>query len=131
MVNQDTIGDLISRLKNSTMVRKREVSVPYSRFKREILEILKKEGFIKDVSENLRKGESFKSLDIELSKEDEKPKIEGVKRFSKPSCRKYKGYGDIFPEKTRTTIFSTPEGVMTAKEAKAKKIGGEELFKIW
>lgn len=130
MVNQDTIADLISRLKNSTMAGNSSLEVPHSNFKEQILACLKGEGFIKSFSvEQDEKG--FKFLRVEFSGKKEKFSLKGVRRMSKPSRRIYKGFRDIFPRVGRTIIVSTPQGVMTARSAKRQKMGGEELFEIW
>lgn len=131
MVN-DPISDLIIRLKNAGMVGKGEVVMPYSRLKHAVAEKLKDAGFVVDAKELGKK--THKSLEVTL-KYDEggAHAIAGVKRISKPGRRLYIKSSEIHPVKfgKGKRIISTPEGVLTGEEARAKNVGGEELFIIW
>jgi small subunit ribosomal protein S8 len=131
MVN-DPISDLIIRIKNAGRVGKVLVSMPYSKFKHATSDTLSKAGFVGEVSKD-GKG-TRKTLTIKLVyKENGSPRITDVQRISKPGRRLYKGVKHIFPYKygKGTVIFSTPKGILTDTEARKKKVGGEELFKIW
>ena len=131
MVN-DPIGDFIIQLKNAGMVRKNEVSIPYSKMKHAIADTLVASGYIKDAVKHGKKVK--KTLDITL-KYDAKGahQIQGVKRVSKPGRRLYIAVSEIFPVKfgTGKRIISTPLGILTGEEAREKNVGGEELFIIW
>jgi len=130
MVN-DPISDFISKIKNATSVEKESVSVPYSNLKYSTAVLLSKAGFVGEVS---KKGKKFKkTIDIGLIYKNKKSRINGFKRVSKPSRRIYFGVSDIKPVKQGTglLILSTPKGILTDKEAKKEKVGGEALFKIW
>lgn len=131
MVN-DPVSDLIIRLKNAGMVRKHEVSVPYSRLKHAIAEKLAEAGYIERAEKRGKKIK--KSLDITL-KYDERGahQIHGVKRISKPGRRLYISVHEIHPIKfgKGKLILSTPSGILTGEEAKDKRVGGEQLFIIW
>jgi small subunit ribosomal protein S8 len=127
----DTIAELTNNLKISNRAGKSHVILPYSKFREAILDILKKEGFIKSFD---KKGKSvIKSIEVELAYEAGSPKIQGVQLVSKHSRRMYgkstelnsvrSGYGSL--------IVTTPKGVMTEKTARKEKVGGELLFKIW
>lgn len=128
----DPIADLINQIKNAGAVKKAAVSVPFSNFKLSIAEKLKDAGFVKAVE---KKGKKVKkTLDITLKYGDDgKAHIQGVKRVSTPGQRIYRGFKDIIPVKYGfgSLILSTPKGIMTDKEAKKEKVGGEALFQIW
>ena len=118
----DTISNFIIKLKNASNASHEEVSVPYSNLKLSIAEVLKKEGFIRGVEK--------KSDRVIIM---EKPKVKGVNRISKPSKRVYQKAGEIRGVKSGygALIISTSKGVMTGREAKKMKLGGEPLFSIW
>lgn len=127
----DTISNFIIKVKNAGNAGLESVSVPFSKLKRSIAEVLKKEGFIKDFQEKTEKGKSV--LFISLFSENRAPKIKGVKRISKPSKRIYKKSTEIRSVKNGygALIISTSGGVMTGRDAKKAKLGGEALFTIW
>ncbi len=131
MVN-DPVGDFIVRLTNAGAIKRASVSVPFSSFKMAIAEKLKDAGFVKAIE---KKGKKVrKTLDVTLKYGDDgRPAIEGVKRISKPGRRMYKSAHEIMPVRygRGALVLSTPQGVMTDKEARKAKIGGEALFEIW
>jgi len=131
MLVTDPIGDFIIRLKNATQVGKREVSVPFSKLKHSIALTLKKSGYIGEVTEN---GDGIeKTLTVELLYTDGRPKINGVKRVSKPGRRLYSPVAKIHPIKygKGCMILTTPKGILTDAEARKNRVGGETLFTIW
>ena len=127
----DTISNFIIKIKNAGNAGLESVSVPYSNLKLAIAVVLEKEGFIKDFSERSEKGK--KVIAISLFSENRMPKIKGVQRISKPSKRIYKKVSDIRSVKSGygALILSTSHGVITGREAKKAKLGGEALFNIW
>ena len=127
----DTISNFIIKLKNAGNAGLETVSVPHSKLKLSITEVLKKEGYVKDFSEKTEKGKSV--ISITLFSENRVPKIKGVKRLSKPSKRIYKKASEIRGVKSGygALILSTSSGVMTGRDAKKAKLGGEALFNIW
>lgn len=127
----DTISNMIIALKNAGNAGRERVSVPYSRLKHSIAEVLKKEGFVKSVEVETKGAK--KSLAIELFSENRVPKIKGVKRISKPSKRVYRRSSEIRPVKNGygALIVSTSQGVMSGRDARRAKVGGEALFTIW
>lgn len=132
MLITDPIGDFIIRLKNATAVRKASVAVPYSKLKFAIALTLKKAGYLGEVSET-GSGVS-KMLVVELVYgTDGLPKIQGVKRISKPGRRLYAKAREVFPVKygKGLLILSTPQGIVTDREARQNRLGGETLFTIW
>ena len=132
MVN-DTIADMLVRIKNATMSKSDVVSLPTSKMCVEIAKILKKEGFINGFEEK-QSDKSFKELVISLKYDNQKNSvISGVKRISKPGLRittsadklpkVYNGLG--------IAIISTSSGVLTDKECRNKHVGGEVLAFVW
>ena len=123
----DPISDLIVRLKNASAVGKESVALPYSGVKHAIAKVLEKEGYVADVSKK------NSSLVIKLVYQGGRPAIGGAKRISKPSRRMYLSVRDIHPVKRGhgLLVLSTPAGILSGKEAKQKRAGGEVLFEIW
>lgn len=127
----DPISDMIIRIINAQAVLRPTVSIPFSTFKYEIARILEKEGFIEKVEE---KGKKVKKIiDITLKYHDKEPIISGLKRVSKPGQRIYTEAKEIKKLKGGygISIISTSKGLMTNKEARKKKLGGEIIFEIW
>jgi small subunit ribosomal protein S8 len=128
MVN-DPISDFLVRLQNASRVGHVQVSLPYSKMKRAIADVLHKEGYISSVE----KGKTG-ALSVGLIyRTGGRPAINGVKRISKPSRRMYMGVRDVRPVKSGhgLLVLSTPAGVVSGKEAREKRMGGEILFEIW
>ena len=132
MSMSDPIADLLTRIRNAMVVKFPTVDVPASRLKEEICRVLKQEGYITDC-EMLEKGVQG-TLRITLKyTADEAPVIQGLQRVSKPSLRVYSGSSDIAPVRSGLgiSILSTSRGVMTGKQARAEKIGGEVICQVW
>ena len=127
----DPIANMITSLKNAGNSGLETVSVPFSKVKQAIAETLKKEDFIKSYDKKQKKGKPV--LEIELILENRIPKVKGVKRISKSSKRIYLKSGEIKAVKNGygALIISTPQGIMTGRDAKKSKLGGEALFSIW
>ena len=107
------------------------VSVPYSKMKHSIADVLAREGFVKSVAKKGKKVNKF--LEIGLMYEGDAPRVRGVERVSKFSRRVYQKSRDIRPVKSGygLLVLTTPRGILTDKEAKKENVGGEALFKIW
>ena len=103
--------------------------MPYSKLKEAIANVLVTEGYLKSVN----KKKSSPTLEVVLNYHNGESKVKEVQRISKPSRRIYKGFEDIHPMKGGfgKTIFSTPKGILTDRQAIKEKVGGEVLFKIW
>jgi len=131
-MTSDPIGDLIVRLKNAGAVKKANMSVSHSTFKYAIAEKLKEAGYVKGVE---KKGKKIrKILDVSLKYDDKGLHvIHGARRISKPGRRVYKKANEITSVRYGhgSLILSTPKGIMTDKEARKEKVGGEALFEIW
>lgn len=125
----DPVSDLIIQIKNAGKVRKESVLLPYSKLKEAIANVLVAEGYLKSAS----KKKTSPTLELVLNYHDGESKVKEVQRISKPSRRIYKGFEDIHPMKGGfgKTIFSTPKGILTDRQAIKEKVGGEVLFKIW
>ena len=131
MVN-DTVADMLTRIRNANAMKYKTVEIPSTKMTRGIADILTNEGFIAGYEVNkLAVGEML-VLNLKYSKSKERV-INGLKRISKPGLRVY-AKADEMPRVLNglgIAIVSTSEGLMTDKEARAKKIGGEVLAYIW
>ena len=127
----DTIADMLTRIRNANAMRYNEVSVPASKLKIELARILKEEGFIKNYK--VVKEDAQGSIVITLKYVNKERVITGLKRISKPGLRVYAKSNEI-PKVLNglgIAIISTSKGIMTDKEARKQKLGGEVLAYIW
>ena len=132
MTITDPIADMLTRIRNALMVRHDSVLVPASRMKLAISKILKEEGFVQDYE--VVRGKPQRMIKIHLKYRDRnEPMLNGLERVSKPGLRVYvqkkeipRVYGGL-----GIAILSTPEGVMTGRQAWRRGIGGELLCYIW
>lgn len=126
----DPIADLLTRIRNASTVRKSTVSVPYSRMKQEILRVLKEEKYISDYEDTIVGG--VKSLQITLRYSDTISVVRMLKKISKPGCRRYIKVDDITPVKNNygIAILSTSRGIMTNRQARALRVGGELICEV-
>jgi len=130
----DPIADMLVTIKNGYMAQKPKVSVPLSGFKLQIAKVLEKEKVVSKVTKKSAHDHKAKpEIEIELSYEGRKPKVWQIKRVSKLGLRVYTKSKNIKKIKggRGMVIISTPKGVMTGSEAKAKKLGGEIICQIW
>lgn len=128
----DVIGDFINRLTTATAVKKTQVSIPFSNLKHQVALVLKREGYLGEISET--KDVVGKMLTVELLYEpDGEPRIHGVKRLSKPGRRLYTPVHAVHQVKNGKglLILTTPRGIMTDKDARRDRVGGETMFNIW
>ena len=127
----DPITDMLNQISNAQAVGKTEVLIPLSKIKNEIAMILYKEGFVGEIKKAAK--DKIKGLKISLKYENELPAIAGFKRVSKPGQRIYEGFSEI--RKVHggygMSIVSTSKGLMTNKEARKQKLGGEIICQIW
>jgi small subunit ribosomal protein S8 len=127
MSMSDPIADLLTRIRNAQMVAKTSVSLPASKLKVAIAQVLKDEGYIDGFKVNANEGKS--ELEIALKYYAGRPVIERLERVSRPGLRVYKGAGAI-PQVMNglgIAIVTTPQGVMTDRKARATGVGGEVL----
>jgi small subunit ribosomal protein S8 len=123
----DPIADMLTRIRNAQMVGHTEASMPCSRLKLSIAQVLKDEGYIEDFA--VRDQGLHKELRIGLKYYAGRPVIERLERVSKPGLRVYKGRNDIprVMNGLGVAILSTSRGVMTDRKARADGVGGEVL----
>ena len=123
MIVSDPIADMLTRIRNANMAEKQSVRIPHSKIKADIARLLKEEGFVKDYKLNeTETNKSFLSINLKYTA-DREPVIQGLKRISKPSCRKYVNAEEV-PRVLGgigIALLSTSSGVMTDSEARKKK----------
>lgn len=127
---ENSIIDLVIRIKNGYMAKKAVIESPYSKYKEAILKKLLGLKFIESYKVE---GEVKKNIVINLSYEEGKPAITDMKIYSKPGMRLYISYKNLKPVLSGFgySVLSTSKGIMTDKEAKKAKQGGELLFSFW
>jgi len=127
---ENSIIDLIIRIKNGYMAGKPVIESPYSTYKEAVL---KKLLSLKAIKKYSVEGKIKKNITIELAYEDGKPAITDVKVYSKPGMRLYTSYRKLKPVLSGFgySILSTPKGIISDREAKKLKLGGELLFSCW
>ena len=123
----DPLANMIVAIKNGYMARKPYVLVPYSKFKWQIVKVLENEKLVGQVAKKDNK------IDIALIYEAKSPKINQIKQISKQGLRIYSKVKQLKSVKggRGTVIISTPQGVMTDKNARKKNLGGEIICEIW
>lgn len=132
MVVTDPIADLLTRIRNALTAKHKTVSVPNSKMKKSIVDILVNEGFVKSAEVVEKDGKSEIVITLKYGAKNEKV-ITNLKRISKPGLRVYCGYEQL-PKVLGglgIAIVSTSKGVMTDKQARNNKIGGEVLAYVW
>lgn len=128
----DSIADMLTRIRNANKMHHETVEIPASSVKTAILTVLKNEGFITDYSTKSEDNKSVTTVTLKYTESSERV-IKGLKRISKPGLRVY-AQADEVPSVLNglgIAVISTSQGVMTDKEARKNKIGGEVLAYIW
>jgi len=127
----DSISDMLTIIRNGYAASKGEVRIPFSKLKKNLADKLKSLGFVEDVIQDEIEGKKF--LSLKLRYKNGKPEIEGIKRISKPGLRVYKNkdkipyvYGGL-----GVAIISTSKGLLSDREARRSRIGGEILCEVW
>lgn len=128
----DNIANMLTTIRNAQAVKLESAKAPYSKVNLGIAQILKNEGLINNLEIRKRGEKSWLILELKYG-EDKRPAITGAERVSKLGKRVYAGYKKIFSAKQGygLTIVSTPKGIITGREARKSKLGGEILCKIW
>ncbi|MCY9546212.1 30S ribosomal protein S8 [Lysinibacillus xylanilyticus] len=132
MTMTDPIADMLTRIRNANMVRHEKLEVPASNVKKEIAEILKREGFVRDVEFMEDNKQGIIRIFLKYGKDNERV-ITGLKRISKPGLRVYAKTNEV-PKVLNglgIALVSTSQGLLTDKEARAKQVGGEVLAYVW
>lgn len=128
----DSIGDFLTIIRNGIMVSKPFIQAPYSKMRHSIAQILKEEGFIKDIT--VVDGENnSKLLKVFLKYVDDESVIHHIQRVSKPGRRTYEGVGAIKPVigGLGLSILTTNKGIISHKKAKQLGVGGEIICTVW
>ena len=128
----DPIADMLTRIRNGSMARHQSVLIPASKIKMNLARILKEEGYIRDYDVPMDMGDRMFRVWLKYGS-DKKPVVTGLKRVSKPGLRVYSRRSDIpmVLGGLGISILSTPQGLMTGREAFRKNLGGEVLCYIW
>ncbi|MGJ8649360.1 MAG: 30S ribosomal protein S8 [Opitutaceae bacterium] len=132
MAVHDTIGDFITIIRNASMARKGSCTASFSKMRLAIASILKTEGYISDYSEG-QCAKGFKTITVQLKYVGGTPAITGIQRHSTPGCRLYYGCKEI-PRVLNglgVAILTTSKGVIRARDAREKGVGGELVCKVW
>ena len=128
----DPLGDMLTRIRNGQRARQSRVVSPASRLRSDVLDVLKREGYIRAYrAEEVRPGISM--LDIELKYAEGEPAIKEITRVSKPGRRVYSKIKELpkFYNGLGISILSTPRGVMSDAEARVANVGGEVLCRVF
>ncbi|MDW0116762.1 30S ribosomal protein S8 [Sporosarcina thermotolerans] len=132
MTMSDPIADMLTRIRNANMVRHEKLEVPASNMKKEIAEILKREGFVRDVEFVEDSKQGIIRIFLKYGQNNERV-ITGLKRISKPGLRVYAKTNEV-PKVLNglgIALVSTSNGLLTDKEARAKQVGGEVVAYVW
>lgn len=128
----DPIADLATRIRNSLSIKRGEARIPHSKIKAGICEVLKREGYIRDFT--VESHEGFPSLKVQLKYgPDGEQVLQSIKRLSKPGCRVYRTWRDHQPvlRGMGIVVLTTTKGVLSDREARAQKLGGEALLEVY
>ena len=128
----DPIADLLTRIRNAQRAGLEQIEVPASKIKQRICEVLRDEGFVREVS---HKDDGKQGVITVLLKydSDKRPAISEIRRQSRPGLRRYVSYQDIPPVMNGLgiAVLSTSRGVMVDREARKQHLGGELLATVW
>ncbi|MEZ0325144.1 MAG: 30S ribosomal protein S8 [Fimbriimonas sp.] len=131
-MHSDPIADLLTRIRNGSRAHLVTVDIPHSKIKIELVKILEQEGYI--VSHEVSNETKFPTIRVTLRYDAKrKPIINHIARISKPGLRVYKPVSEIKPQRSglTTQIISTSAGLMTDREARRRKMGGEVLCEVY
>jgi small subunit ribosomal protein S8 len=128
----DPIADMLTRIRNSVLIKAEKVDIPASRLKVEIAKIMKEEGFIKSYKIIKDKKQGVLRVTLKYA-QDNKPIVEGLKRISKPGRRVYVGKDEVpsVMSGMGIAVVTTPKGILTDKACRREGVGGEVLCYIW
>lgn len=128
----DPIADMLTRIRNAVRVERPLVEMPLSKVKRGLAEVLKREGYIWDWEEVEGKPSNQLRVHLKYGPNGERV-IRRIRRISKPGCRVYSGAGELRPilGGLGISIISTSRGVISDREARQRKLGGEVLCEVW
>ncbi len=124
------LADMLTRIRNALLVNKKKVEIPFSVLRLEVAKVLKREGYIDDFA---IEEDEFKKIIIDLRYYKEESVIRKIRVVSKPGRRVYSKYKNLYLilGGLGDLIISTPQGVLTSKEARKRKLGGEILLEVY
>ncbi|KKS58046.1 MAG: 30S ribosomal protein S8 [Parcubacteria group bacterium GW2011_GWA2_42_35] len=127
----DPVADMLTKIRNAQAVGKETVVIPYSKLKAEVAKALIRFGYLKEARRRGRKNK--KILELELLYKNNTPKISGLKKISKPSCRVYQSAKNLKSVRggRGMAVISTTKGILSDREAKKENLGGEIICEIW
>jgi small subunit ribosomal protein S8 len=127
----DPLGDMLTRIRNGQQVRKSMIISPASKLRTNVLEVLKREGYIRDFREVV--DGPRRNIEIELKYFEGEPVIKAISRVSTPGRRVYSAIKDLprFRNGLGISILSTPRGVMSDNDAREANVGGEVLCRVF
>ncbi len=131
MTINDPIADALTRIRNANLVKHETVSMPHSNLKEQLVKVLKVEGYVE--SYVVEEKDGFKQINVTLKYDNGNAVISGLKRVSKPGLRVYskaKNMPRVF-DGMGIAVISTSKGLMTEKQARDNKLGGEVLCYVW
>lgn len=128
----DPIADMLTRLRNASAVKHRQVRMPHSRVKAALAELLVREGFLEKANKDENDGKPQLVLSLRYG-EDKLPALQGLARVSRPGQRIYVPKQKVprVRQGLGTAVLSTPSGFMTDREARKAGVGGEVICTIW
>jgi small subunit ribosomal protein S8 len=133
----DSISDMLTRIRNAALAKKSNVNIPFTNLNQELAQILEKEGFIQNFQLSIESNDiiirlKYRSKKLYRGKIKESC-ITNLRRISKPGLRIYANYREIprILGGTGLVIISTPNGIMTDRDARARQLGGELLCSVW
>ena len=133
MASNDTIADMLTRIRNANLARHKSVNIPSTKMTRNIAKVLKEEGFVGDMSETVDGPKRTMTVELKYKGKTRQPIIRNLTRVSKPGLRVYSNRKDL-PRVLGgigIAIISTSSGVMTDRDARSQGVGGEVLCYIW
>lgn len=127
----DPIADMLTRIRNAIMIRKSEVSLPHSNIKESVARLLKESNFVDDI--RVSEAGVGKTLTVKINSDESNARITEIVRLSKPGRRHYVNAKEIPTVKRGRglVIISTSKGLMTGDQAKAQRVGGELICKVY
>ena len=132
MTMSDPLGDMLTRIRNGQRARKSKIAAPFSKLRLNVLDVLKREGYIRDFRAD-KDEQGFDRIEIELKYFEGEPVIRQISRVSTPGRRVYSKIKELprYYNGLGITILSTPRGVMADHEARDANVGGEVLCRVF
>lgn len=136
MPQSDPVGDMLSMLRNALMRRHKKIQLPHSKFKEGVARVLQAEGYVADVQVVVDEGSSIKRKYLHVYPKydgEGMPVVSGLKRVSTPGRRVFAPVGRIpkVLDGLGITVLSTSKGVLSSRQAKKEKVGGELICNVW